>query len=378
MELVGDLALLTWVAEGDASGAASEAERAYRAFDETLRTSGGVVLQERIFGGLSTAGDVLAARRRATAGSGDAWAVPPTHVEGDPVSGDGRLAGIHLLAVRCESSRLVRDGAHVVGRIAEVRGVHLLGLSDVGRVSAAPNGPNAVTETAAAIEATERVLGAQGFSYRDVVRTWYYLRDILGWYGPFNGVRNAAFRRMGLIGPHGDGAVPASTGIGGRGARGNWCTLDLIAARAVGGGAARMTRLHNRRQNEATEYGSAFARGMALTLGEHRYLFISGTASIDDHGATVFRGDFEAQATQTVEAIGALLESAGATLGDIRQATTFIKRPGDRKTYDRLTGRAPLNRVPAIIVETDACRDDLLIEIDATAVVPATAGGSLP
>ena len=139
-----------------------------------------------------------------------------------------------------------------------------------------------------------------------------------------------------------------------------------------------MTRLHNRRQNEATEYGSAFARGMALTLGDHRSRFISGTASIDDHGATVFLGDFEAQATQTVEAISALLESAGATLGDIRQATTFIKRPADRTIYDHLPGRASLDRVPAIIVETDACRDDLLIEIDATAIVPATPGGSLP
>ena len=93
MELVGDLALLTWVAEGDTDETASQAERAYRAFDATLRASGAVILQERIFGRLSAAADVLAARGRATAGSGDAWAVPPTYVEGDPVGGTPRLLG---------------------------------------------------------------------------------------------------------------------------------------------------------------------------------------------------------------------------------------------------------------------------------------------
>ena len=88
---------------------------------------------------------------------------------------------------------------------------------------------------------------------------------------------------------------------------------------------------------------------MALTLGEHRYLFISGTASIDDHGATVCLDDFDAQTTQTIEAIAALLEGAGATLGDIRQATSFVKRPEDLAAYDRLAARAGLDRVPAVV-----------------------------
>ncbi len=374
-ELVGDLALLTWVAEDDTAPPAIKAQQAYRELGEALRSSGAAILQERVFGRLADAGDVLGARARATAGNGDTWAVPPTFVEGEPPDGSRGLAGIHLLAVRSDSARLVRDRGQVLGRTAGVHGLQVIGLSDVGRVSPIPFGSDGATETAAVIETTERVLAAEGFTYRQVVRTWYYLRDILDWYGPFNGARNAAFRRMGLIGPSGDGAVPASTGIGGRGARGNWCTVDLVAARGVDGGAVQMTRMHNRRQNEATEYGSAFARGMALTLGAHRYLFISGTASIDDHGATVFPGDFEAQTQQTIEAIGALLEAAGASLGDIRQATTFIKRLEDRPSYDRLARRAGLDRVPAVVVATDACRDNLLIEIDATAIVPADGRG---
>jgi enamine deaminase RidA (YjgF/YER057c/UK114 family) len=331
-----------------------------------------------VFCALAVAGDVVAARARATAANAEAWVVPPTVVEGEPSEANAGLAGIHVLAVKGESSRVVRDAGKPLGRVADLHGVRLLGLADVGRVSSVPIGADGATETTAAIDTAERLLAAEGFTFRQVVRTWYYLRDILSWYGPFNGARNAAFRRMGLIGPGGDGAVPASTGIGGHGMRGNWGTLDLLAARPADGTPVEMTRLHSRRQNEATEYGSAFARGMALTLGEHRYLFVSGTASIDDHGATVYLDDFEAQTNQTLQAISAVLEHAGASLGDICQATTFIKRAGDRPVYDRIAQRVGLDRVPPVVLVTDACRDDLLIEIDATAIVPSGARRSLP
>jgi hypothetical protein len=53
-------------------------------------------------------------------------------------------------------------------------------------------------------------------SYRDVVRTWFYLNDILSWYPEFNQARNAVYRELGLIPGHDGGSrrLPASTGIG--------------------------------------------------------------------------------------------------------------------------------------------------------------------
>jgi enamine deaminase RidA (YjgF/YER057c/UK114 family) len=218
------------------------------------------------------------------------------------------------------------------------------------------------------------VLEKQGCSFRDVARTWFYLRDILDWYGPFNAVRNDTFRRLGLMGSNGDGAIPASTGIEGRNARGGWCTLDLLAARPQPGKPFEMERLRNRKQNEATEYGSAFARGMALTLGDCRYYFVSGTASIDDQGATVHVGDFDTQVEYTLTAVSALLERAGAALPDVRQATAFIKNPCDRRSFERIADRAGLSGVPMVTTVADVCREDLLFEIDATAVVPLRPG----
>jgi enamine deaminase RidA (YjgF/YER057c/UK114 family) len=370
-----DLTLLTWTGVGGARPVGEEAEKAYESLDTALREHGAVPIQERVFGTLQSAPDVAKGRARALGTEAEAWAVPPTCVEGAPVGHDG-LAGIHVLAARSAKSRLVGEGDRALGRIVEAPSAHLLGLADVGRRAAGRLAAGPAEETGATIEAAVAVLAGEGYSFRDVARTWFYLRDILDWYGPFNAVRNAAFRRLGLTGSNGHGAIPASTGIDGRNARGGWCTLDLIAARPRPGERFEMERLHNQKQSEATEYGSAFARGMALTLGHCRYFFVSGTASIDDHGATVHVGDFEAQTEHTLTAVSALLEDAGASLPDVRQATAFLKNPCDQRAFERIADRVGLSGVPMVTTVADVCRDDLLFEIDATAVVPLRRGGA--
>ena len=298
--------------------------------------------------------------------------MPPTCVEGAPVDRTG-LAGIHVVAAR-GASRPVAEGDRVYGRVVETPSARLLGLADVGRRAAGRLAPGPAEDAGAAIDAASELLAREGFSFRDVARTWFYLRDILDWYGPFNAVRNAAFRRMGLVGPGGDGQIPASTGIEGRNPRGGWCTLDLLAIAPRDGARVEMRRLHNRRQNEATEYGSAFARAMEVVLGDARYVFVSGTASIDDHGATVHVGDFETQTRYTLEAVEALLEGAGARLSDVAQATAFLANPCDGRAFERIVERSDLREAPLVTTVADVCRHDLLFEIDAIAVVPLARG----
>ena len=132
-----------------------------------------------------------------------------------------------------------------------------------------------------------------------------------------------------------------------------------------------MERLHNRKQNEATEYGSAFARAMELVLGDARYVFVSGTASIDDHGATVHVGDFETQTRYTLEAVEALLDGRGRA----PRATSARRRPSsqnpcDGRAFERIVERSGAEGAPLVTTVADVCRDDLLFEIDAVAVVP--------
>jgi enamine deaminase RidA (YjgF/YER057c/UK114 family) len=162
----------------------------------------------------------------------------------------------------------------------------------------------------------------------------------------------------------------------GRNARGGWCTLDLIALQSRDGAPLAARRLSSRKQNDATEYGSAFARALELVHGGARCVFVSGTASIDQRGATVNRGDFEAQARRALEVVEALLAGAGARLADIAQATAFLKRPGDARALERVLARAGLQQAPIVATVADVCRDELLFEIDATAVVPARGAGA--
>ena len=84
-DVVGELELLTW-AGGSGSGPVDvQVEDAYRAIDAALREAGTSVLQERVFGHRAIAPVVARARARATGHNNDAWAVPPTFIEGAPV-----------------------------------------------------------------------------------------------------------------------------------------------------------------------------------------------------------------------------------------------------------------------------------------------------
>jgi enamine deaminase RidA (YjgF/YER057c/UK114 family) len=365
----GELTLVTWTGGGRAAEPA--AEEAYEAIASLLRERGSVPVQERLFVELAAVPAVVRGRARAV-GIAPEWAVPPTCVEGAPV-GHGGLAGIHVVAARGTSLPLA-EGDRVYGRVVETPAARVLGLSDVGRRAAGRLAAGPAEDAAAAIDAAEDLLAREGFSFRDVVRTWFYLRDILDWYGPFNAVRTAAFRRMGLLEPGGDGPIPASTGIEGRNARGGWCTLDLLALRPRDGSRMERRRLHNRKQNEATEYGSAFARATEVVLGDTRCVFVSGTAAIDDRGATVHVGDFETQVRHTLEAVRVLLEGAGAGLADVGQATAFLANPCDGRAFERIVERSDLRKAPLVTTVADVCRRDLLFEIDATAILPLGRG----
>jgi enamine deaminase RidA (YjgF/YER057c/UK114 family) len=364
-----DLALVTWSRRARDTEAA--AEEAYAAIAELLRERGCVPVQERVFAEMPAAPALARGRARAV-GSSSGWEAPPTAVEGAPVGWPG-LAGIHVIGAR-GTSRAVAEGDRVYGRVVETAGARVLGLGDVGRRAGGRLAPGPAEDAAAAIAAAEELLAREGFSYRDVARTWFYLRDILDWYGPFNAVRNAAFRRMGLTGSDGDGRIPASTGIEGRNHRGGWCALDLLALQPRDGARLGVKRLHSRKQNEATEYGSAFARALEVALGDARYVFVSGTASIDDHGRTVHVGDFESQTRHTLDAVEALLDAAGGSLADVAQATAFLANPSDARSFERIVGRTRLEGAPLVTTVADVCRPDLLFELDAIAVLPAARG----
>jgi enamine deaminase RidA (YjgF/YER057c/UK114 family) len=368
----GDLAFVTLPSPAGQHCSAEElVQRVYVPLGELLRERQAVLVSERVFGALSSAPRVLRARRELLGDVLDRALPRPTFVEGQPCLGAG-FAGFQAIAVIPSGERpdvTVRASGVPCGRIVFGRDATFVGLADIGQALEEKVGLSQADEAERILAAAEAALVSHGFCFRDVRRTWFYLERILAWYGDFNRVRNAAFRRMGLFNCGSLTPIPASTGIEGRKGRGS-CALDLIATAARPGGRHEVARLTHGRQNEATEYGSAFSRGLALTLEHARYVFVSGTASIDEHGASVHSGDFEAQTRHTLQAVRSLLAAGGATLADVEQATAFLKRREDLPAYRRIAEQEGLASLPVVCTVADVCRDELLFELDATAVVP--------
>ncbi|MFV2071342.1 MAG: Rid family hydrolase [Thermoanaerobaculales bacterium] len=367
----GDLTFLTWSADSCGSGAGADVSLAYSEIDRRLREDDLAVLQERVFGDVASAASTSEGRAAALGEDSGNAAIPATHVEGVPFVGDG-VAGIHVIAARpsvAHSSEIIEWHGEPCGRRVEGHDASYLALSDVARLLPATARSQPADETHEALLLVEEILRECGWSFSDVRRTWFYLDDILSWYDDFNRARNEVFESFGLLNGSPTSVIPASTGIRGRNARGHRCTLDLLAMRPAAGRELSVERLRNPLQNEAPEYGSCFSRGLSVVTDRCRYSLVSGTASIDEDGNTVYPGDFDRQAKRTLDNIEALLDSGGAVFDDIFQGSAFVKRPEDVERLHRILRQRGLENLPLVFTIDDVCRDDLLVELDATAVI---------
>jgi len=130
--------------------------------------------------------------------------------------------------------------------------------------------------------------------------------------------------------------------------------------------------------NEAYDYGKkvSFSRGMRVELDNCVMLFISGTASVNEDGESIHPGDLSAQARRMFENIKGLLEAEGADWHDVVRTTCYlrdIERDYDlfnevRTSFMNTIGLDPLPASTGI--QARICRSDLLVEIEAMAIVP--------
>jgi len=126
--------------------------------------------------------------------------------------------------------------------------------------------------------------------------------------------------------------------------------------------------------NEPIEYGNAFSRGIKVDAGNITFLFISGTASVDKHGNTYCPNDFSNQVKRTFDNLTALLKAEGTDWHDVVQTRCYLK---DMKFYDEFNiyrthfyKENNLDPFPSsVAVQATLCRPDLLVEIEATAIL---------
>jgi 2-iminobutanoate/2-iminopropanoate deaminase len=98
------------------------------------------------------------------------------------------------------------------------------------------------------------------------------------------------------------------------------------------------------------------------------FLFCSGQLGLDPATGDFVAGDVEAQAEQALRNLGAVLEAAGLTFGDVVKTTIFLADMGDFAAVNGVYGRFVTDPPPArSTVAVAALPKGGRVEIEATA-----------
>ena len=212
-------------------------------------------------------------------------------------------------------------------------------------------------------EKTHTIFQRLGASFSDTIRTWLFARDILSWYDDLNKARDQFFECHNIY----NKLVPASTGVGVM----NVCNKALVAnvlAVIPKTSNATLQSVDSPLQNPALDYKSSFSRAVKVSTPDNGRLYISGTASIDKLGSTVFADDTSAQIEMTMRVVNAILNNAGMDWPDTVTSLAYFKHPGDFGLFDDYCQVNGI-KLPHIKVHADICRDDLLFELELDAIV---------
>jgi len=267
-----------------------------------------------------------------------------------------RLGGMHIHAVCGAEVRRIRLEGRVVGSVYQDDSTKFCCLGDLWTSEADASRTEQAAQT---FDMIERAMELSGMDFSNVVRTWLYLDELLEWYDPFNHVRDDFFRRRGVF----DALVPSSTGISGA----NPAGAAMIAA-AMGiqslDGSDQAEMLPSPLQCPALEYGSSFSRAVAIDQRGRTRVTVSGTASIEPGGDTVFLDDVPGQIDLTMKVVAAILAQRDMDFSDATRAIAYFKRAEYARDYEKYCADNGIPDMPTIITENDVCRHDLLFEIE--------------
>lgn len=327
------------------------------------------ILQEKIQGTLSGRSKIISARNRLIKKLFPAENITPlTFIEGTPCIG-GIVAGIQIIGVISENKNIkiktVFLKNEAVGNIFETADFKEIFLAGISGFQQRKNLTQSEQVEHAFFE-IKNILSNKDYKMRHIIRTWIYMPRILDWYAEFNKARARCFHKFGLIGKN-ENYLPASTGIQGKRNDKEEIFMDILAlipktSRCV------VSVMKNTCQNEAKEYGSLFSRGIAIKVAGLETLYISGTASINNKGETVYINNPKRQIAQTIKSVEMLLKTKGSKINDIVTATIYCKNKKVYKEFRKFIKNSNVKNTPFIPVYADICRDNLLFEIDAIAV----------
>jgi len=250
----------------------------------------------------------------------------------------------------------------------------LIERGSVTRGAAADPGIDAGALSRATEIAYQEIFGVlKQTEHRHLIRVWNYLPEINREtdgderYRLFNSARQLAFRNSGQATA---GTVPAASALGSP--AGSPISIYFLAARQP------PKMIENPRQTSAYHYppkfgrhSPIFSRACILNQSAGTNLFVSGTASIVGY-ETIHRGDVGAQTRETMVNINALLNEANRVVGLARYSLdglkfkVYVRQPSDLRAIEMALSGSLRSSTPIVYLQADVCREDLLVEIEAT------------
>ena len=244
-----------------------------------------------------------------------------------------------------------------------------------------------VTASSGAFDSMLNILNKESMNFDNVIRQWNYIGDILKIrktdmseiqnYQIFNEVRHRYYKEYKQT-----AGFPAATGIG---CRYNSATIAFNAFHFKSGYsdilidnplqvnpfAYDQNKLIGASKSQKVKHPPEFVRGRLISDGNNSILFVSGTASITGQEVTGL-GDIEIQTRTTIQNIKTLVDSKNISRFSARTVPVpekyrylrvYVKHMQDIPMVKSIC-QNHFGDVPAIYIEADICRENLLMEIE--------------
>ena len=278
---------------------------------------------------------------------------PTVWLKGDPASFD-EFDGLQIIAIKGAEVAPLYSIDKVIGAKVEDKYARYFWYGGLVGEAGVPR----KEQCRQIFELMDNVLKAEGLSFDNTARTWLYLKGLLDWYDDLNEVRTAFFHENDTF----NKLVPASTGIGAY----EPTDRDMVAALyAVDpqDDSTKVFEVESPLQCPALDYKSSFARAVEIQSGDSREIMVSGTASIEPGGLTVYQDDIPKQIALTMEVVEAILKNRDMAWADVTRTIVYHKDNVSRVAFEEYLKEHNL-ALPLSQIHADVCRHDLLFEIE--------------
>jgi len=348
-----------------------EVQSSYRELYGFLRENNIRIVFEKVFGSLEFKKSIIGIRKY-LAETLELELGPFSYIEGSPVC-EVPVSSVSIYGISLNQGfvnfEYIYDNNNKIGTVYNISGSEYLYLYGLKCDDMLLKGT--VEEYKSLFCQVQEYIVKRGFLPGDIVRTWIYLDEIDENYSNFNLARREFFQKYNIGYSSTSNDLPASTCIGGKSSNESTAAIDVFCINK-NGDYPKINRMFNKLQNEAEGkdylFGPTFARAKSVDYDTHCEVQISGTASIDETGNTVFLGEPYNQIKKTFLNVKALLEQKNMDFGDICVSTCFFKKREYYDIFKDVSKELEICGYFNTFIISDVCRSDLLFEFDGIAI----------